>query len=85
VLQPFRSLKISSVQILASKIVVMISSKLAQYSEGVKKFGIGCPPTSTEGPPIIWFFSRNGGEDIKVLFYPVSIWLYACILRAIWI
>ena len=42
------------VQILASKFVVMISSTLAQYSEGVKKkFGDWVPPTSTEGPPIM--------------------------------
>ena len=68
------------VQMLASLSVVMIvDSTLAQYSEGLKKFGIGSPPTSTEGPPIGWFFSRSGGEGIKVLVCPISTWLYACI------
>ena len=42
---------------LASLSVVMIvDSTLAQYSEGLKKFGIGSPPTSTEGPPIYRIF-----------------------------
>ena len=41
------------VQMMASLSVVMIvDSTLAQYSEGLKKFGVGSPPTSTEGSPI---------------------------------
>ena len=41
------------IQMMASKfVVVVISSKLPQYSEGVNKFGVGCPPTSTKGSPI---------------------------------
>ena len=35
--------------------------KHSQYSEGVKKFGIGCTPTSTIGSEIRWIFSRNWG------------------------
>ena len=52
---------------------------------GGKKIGLGCPPISTEGSPIRWFFSRDGGEGkegVKVLICPISIWLCACIWRA---
>ena len=62
VLQPFRSSKISSDT--DTKVGISICcwfrSTLAQYSEGVKKFGLGCPPTSTEGSPIRWSFNKNG-------------------------
>ena len=57
--------------------------------KGVKKIGIGCHPTSTEGSPIRWSFNKNDHEttnpklESKVWFFEKHFWLLYTVVTVV--